>query len=183
VTFARLSPEARETMVLAQDEAGRLRHPWVGTEHLLLALPQQPDTRAQHVLSSLGVTAASLEHELVEELGTSAEQQRLGDLDEQALRSLGIDLREVRRRVEAVFGPGALDRARPGQCGVPMMPRLKQTLKYAAHVGRGDAIDTDHLLVGMTNVHGTLAMSLLQKLGVGPEAVRATVEAHRRQVS
>jgi len=33
-------------------------------------------------------------------------------LDTEALAAIGIDFDEVRRRVEEVFGPGALDRTR-----------------------------------------------------------------------
>jgi hypothetical protein len=35
-------------------------------------------------------------------------------LDADALASIGIDLDEVRRRVEELFGPGALERTRAG---------------------------------------------------------------------
>jgi len=35
-------------------------------------------------------------------------------LDAEALASIGIDLDEVRRRVEEAFGPGALERTRAG---------------------------------------------------------------------
>jgi len=56
--FARLTSQAREAMVLAREESGRLRHPWVGTEHLLLALLRQQDTRAGSALANLGVTSA-----------------------------------------------------------------------------------------------------------------------------
>ena len=63
--FARLTSQAREAMVLAREESGRLRHPWVGTEHLLLALLRQQGTRAGGALANLGVTSASVEHELI----------------------------------------------------------------------------------------------------------------------
>jgi hypothetical protein len=36
-------------------------------------------------------------------------------LDADALASIGIDLDEVRRRVEEAFGPGALERTRAGR--------------------------------------------------------------------
>ncbi len=35
--------------------------------------------------------------------------------DPDALETIGIDLDEVRRRVEATFGPGALERTRAGR--------------------------------------------------------------------
>jgi ATP-dependent Clp protease ATP-binding subunit ClpA len=180
--FARFSAEAREAVVLAQEEAARLRYPWLGTEHLLLGLLHRPDTRASRVLSGLGVTVASAERWLVQELGEPA-KSFLNDEDEEALRSLGIELQVVRARVEEAFGPGALERARPRSCGVPMMPRLKQSLERAAReAGRG-LIETDHLLLGMLNIRGALAVALLHGLGVTPEAVRASVRVHRAQAS
>ena len=64
------------------------------------------------------------------------------------------------------------------------MPRLKQTFERAAPtVGKLDAIDTDHLLLGMTDVRGALAMRLLERHGVSPDAIRASIEAQRRRVS
>jgi ATP-dependent Clp protease ATP-binding subunit ClpA len=181
--FARFTAEAREAVVFAQGEAARLRHSWLGTEHLLLGLLRRTDTPASRVLSGLGVTAASAERALLEELGPPPSVQVLGDEDERALRSLGIDLQEVRRRVEATFGTGALDRARPGRCGMPVMPRLKQSFEHAARAAGGGSIDTDHLLVGMTEVRGALAVRLLERLGLTADAVRARVDAERRRAS
>ena len=179
--FARFTDQAREAVVFAQEEAARLGHQWLGTEHLLLGLLRRPDTSAGRVLSSLGVKAASVEREIVKEVGESRGEPFLGLDDEEALLSLGIDLAEVRRRAEESFGPGALERARPGLCGLPVMPRLKQTLERAATAAKGDFIDTDHLLLGMSRVPGAFAVSLLERLGVGEAAIRASVDAHRRR--
>ena len=181
--FARFTPQAREAMVLAQEESARLRHPWLGTEHLLLGLLRQPGTAASNVLAGLGVTAASVERELIRCLGEPRGEQILGEEDERALRTLGIDLQEVRARVEETFGPGALERARPGSCGWPMMPRLKEGLERAAReAGRG-LIETEHLLLGVLQVRGALAVELLRGLAVTPDAVRAGVRDHRAQAS
>jgi len=179
--FARFSAQAQEAMYLAQGEAGRLKHPWLGTEHLLLALLRQPGTPASRALTGLGITAASLEHELINQIGEPCGDQFLGEEDERALRTLGIDLREVRRRVDEAFGPGALDRARPGRCGWPIMPRLKESLERAAReAGRG-TIETDHLLLGMLPVRRALAVELLGRLGVTPDVVRVRIRAQRAQ--
>jgi Clp amino terminal domain, pathogenicity island component len=135
------------------------------------------------VLEGLGITRASVEREVIRTLGSPSGEQSLGDEDERALRTLGIDLQEVRARVEDAFGPGALERARPGLCGWPMMPRLKESLERAAReAGRG-LIESDHLLLGMLDVRGALAVETLRALGVTPDVVRASVLAHRAQAS
>jgi ATP-dependent Clp protease ATP-binding subunit ClpA len=180
--FARFTHQAKEAMVLAQEESARLRYPWLGTEHLLLGLLRQPGTAPTNVLEGLGITRASVERELIRTLGQPSGEEVLGEEDERALRTLGIDLQEVRARVEEAFGPGALERARAGRCGWPMMPRLKESLEQAAReAGRGP-IETDHLLLGMLNVRGALAVETLRALGVTPDAVRASVLARRAQV-
>jgi ATP-dependent Clp protease ATP-binding subunit ClpA len=177
--FARFTEQAREAMDLAQGEAGRIRHPWLGTEHLLLALLNQPGTSTRFVLDGLGVTRPAVERALHEALGDPPEDGILGEEDERALRTLGIDLHVVRARVEETFGQGALERARPGRCGVPVMPRLKQSLERAAREAGGGSIGTDHLLLGMVQVRGALAVELLEKLGVTPDAVRVKVLTRR----
>ena len=181
--FARFTPQARQAVVQAREEAARLRHPWFGTEHLLLGLLRQTGTAAAGVLEGLGITRASVERELIETLGPPHGEQVFGEEDERALRTLGIDLQAVRARVEESFGPGALEWARPGRCGWPMMPRLKESLARAAReAGRG-SIETDHLLLGMLDVRGALAVQLLESLGATRDTVRASVLARRAQAS
>ncbi len=53
--FQRFTDEAREAVVLAQDEARRLGHGWIGTEHLLLGLVRGHG-RAGVVLARLELT-------------------------------------------------------------------------------------------------------------------------------
>jgi ATP-dependent Clp protease ATP-binding subunit ClpA len=180
--LARFTPNAKEAMILAQEESARLRYPWLGTEHLLLGLLRQRSTVATKVLDGFAITHAAFERELIRSLGPPSDEILSGE-DEQALRTLGIDLQMVRARVEEAFGAGALERARSGHCGLPMMPRLKQSLEQAAReAGRG-MIDTDHLLLGMLSVRGALAAETLRALGATPEAVRANVLAFRVQAS
>ncbi len=52
--FERFTEEARSTVVLAQEEARRLHHNYVGTEHVLLALLRSPSGAAD-VLNSFGI--------------------------------------------------------------------------------------------------------------------------------
>jgi ATP-dependent Clp protease ATP-binding subunit ClpA len=54
--FERFSPSGRQVVVLAQDEARRFNHNYIGTEHLLLGLLAEPDGVARRVLLAAGVT-------------------------------------------------------------------------------------------------------------------------------
>src|SRR5712672_1942966 len=51
-----LTPRAKKVIELAVDEARRLNHHYIGTEHLLLGLVREGEGIAAGVLESLGVT-------------------------------------------------------------------------------------------------------------------------------
>ncbi len=51
-----LTPRAKRVMELAVDEARRMNHPYVGTEHLLLGLVREGEGIAAGVLESIGLT-------------------------------------------------------------------------------------------------------------------------------
>lgn len=54
----RLAEQAKQVMLLAQEEANTYRQPLVGTEHVLLALIRAPESIAAQVLLGCGVTLA-----------------------------------------------------------------------------------------------------------------------------
>jgi ATP-dependent Clp protease ATP-binding subunit ClpA len=180
--FDRLSPEAKEAMSLARAEAIRLGHPWLGTEHVLLALLRQPDTGARRILSSLGATFQTAERDLIDFIGEPCGDEPLGAEDERALRTIGVDLSAVRRLVEDAFGRGALDQgcANPG---LPMMCRLKKTLERAGRQAGTGSIDAEHLLLGMVDIKRALAVELLERMAITRAAVRAAAQALRAKAS
>ena len=53
--FDRFTNRARKVLSLAQEEAQRFNHNYIGTEHLLLGLVREGDGVAAKVLSNLGV--------------------------------------------------------------------------------------------------------------------------------
>ena len=53
--FERFSPTAKKVLTLAQDEAEKSHHSYIGTEHLLLGLLREGDGLAAKVLGNLGV--------------------------------------------------------------------------------------------------------------------------------
>jgi ATP-dependent Clp protease ATP-binding subunit ClpA len=182
--FERFTDRARKVTVDAQASARRLGHGYIGTEHLLLGLLQGDGIAAQ-VLTGLGVTPAAVEREVLAEVGRGP----LGAGDAEALGAIGIDLDEVRRRVEASFGPGALywhpdPRCRRGRhlplAGghIPFTPRAKKALELSLREAlalKHRYIGTEHILLGLVREGEGLAMLVLVRLGAGPQAVRARV--------
>ena len=55
--FRRLTEGARHVLVVAQEEARRLGHDYLGTEHILLGLLAEPKEKAALALGDLGLTA------------------------------------------------------------------------------------------------------------------------------
>ena len=53
--FDKFTERARRVLTLAQEEAQRFNHNYIGTEHLLLGLVREGDGVAAKVLSNLGV--------------------------------------------------------------------------------------------------------------------------------
>ena len=180
--FERFTDRARTVVTDAQGVARRLGHGHIGTEHLLLAM-LEGDGIAARVLGGLGVTAVAVEREVLAEVGRGP----LGPADAEALGAIGIDLDEVRRRVEASFGPGALHRSHDPRCRrgrpwagghIPFTPRSKKALELSLREAlalKHNYIGTEHLLLGLVREGEGLAMLVLTRLGAGPQAIRARV--------
>jgi ATP-dependent Clp protease ATP-binding subunit ClpC len=67
--FERFTQAAREVVVHAQEEARDLRHGYIGTEHLLLALLREPSSVARRALDRLGVERAPVRSDVVNLVG------------------------------------------------------------------------------------------------------------------
>ena len=66
----RFSPCAAGVLRLAQENACFLGHSYVGSEHLLLGISEQPQTRAGQLLQQAGLTAPVLRKALARQVGT-----------------------------------------------------------------------------------------------------------------
>jgi hypothetical protein len=69
--FERFTDGARNAVVLARMEALVLRHPYIGTEHLLLGLTLEQEGLAARVLASLGITAERVREQVLRILSTA----------------------------------------------------------------------------------------------------------------
>lgn len=159
--FERFTKGARAAVVAAQGEGRALGRERIGPEDLLLGVAVTPG-RAADVLASHGSGADALR------------AARRPPIDPGALASIGIDLDEIRRRAEASFGPGALERGRAGRRGhVPFTPEAKKALELALrealHLGDKE-IGAEHVLLGLLREGG--ASRLLKAAGADPAAVR-----------
>ena len=188
--FERFTESARRVVVEAQVEARALGHNWIGTEHLLLATVRD-DCPVAPALAPLGLTHDRVRDAVAQTVGASPVSE------DAALRDLGIDVDEVRRRVEATFGPGALDvppaearrwrrlgrwlsrSARRRGCRrgghIPFTAAAKKALELSLRESlrlHSGEIAPAHVLLGVLSGNDSMATGIIVRLGVDPSAVR-----------
>jgi ATP-dependent Clp protease ATP-binding subunit ClpA len=174
--FERFTREARQTVTQAQVEAAALHHSRIDAEHLLLGLVGQQDTPCSTVLERHGLTRATV---------LASVSTLSGDLDAEALTTLGIDLDVVRDRVESAFGPGALDdparrRGATAAGHIPFTPQAKKVLELSLREAlalKHRHIADGHIALGLLRAGDGLAMKVLADLGVDSEALRRDITA------
>jgi ATP-dependent Clp protease ATP-binding subunit ClpA len=189
--FERFTDKARVAVIGARDLAADRGETWTSPLHLLSALTTG-DGVAAKALAGFGVDGAAVERQL----GPGGSRAQTGPGDAEALASIGIDLDEIRRKIEDSFGEGALRR-------VPLTPRgplnwtgrigmtdqAKQVLAQAVREAKGLGhayIGTEHLLLGLVFVAereargggpGEALANTVRSLGLGYEPVRARLLA------
>jgi ATP-dependent Clp protease ATP-binding subunit ClpA len=110
-----LSPRTKKVIELANDEASRLGHSHVGTEHLLLGLVREGEGIASGMLESLGLSLDRVRYQVIATLGQpqmhSGPQSRpavppipIERLSEEARRLLPAGLMEAARRKSEFAG-------------------------------------------------------------------------------
>ncbi|HWV25470.1 MAG TPA: ATP-dependent Clp protease ATP-binding subunit [Thermomicrobiales bacterium] len=100
-----LTPRAKKVIELAVDEARRLNHHYIGTEHLLLGLVREGEGIAAGVLESLGVNLEKVRTQVMQVVNQGGPQQAgvgpsgKGQAQTKTpyLDSLGFDLTEAAR--------------------------------------------------------------------------------------
>ena len=110
-----LTPRAKRVIELAIDEARRLGHNYIGTEHLLLGLVREGEGIAAGVLESLGVNLDKVRHEVIRVLSQSSSAGPSAQETKRASKTptvdqLGINLTE--RRAPASSTPSSAGRRR-----------------------------------------------------------------------
>ncbi len=133
----RFTENAQKIILIAQEEAKRLNHDYVGTEHILLGLTALNGTVSNKILSSLGITFRKVRLEIEKMVGVGDAVMLLGE--------------------------------------IPFTPRAKKVLEYAVEESQSlgtEDIGTEHILLGLVREEEGMAGTILQNLGVTPNAVR-----------
>lgn len=178
--FERFSQTARDSVVQAQTEARELRHPMIGSEHVLLGVLWQDTGLARQILVDAGIDYRTARERVSALLGGD-------DLDAQALASLGIDLDEVRQRVERAFGEGALDWPGSGCIPtghIPFSKGAKKALELALREAinlKQNRIDAEHILLGILGDIGNLSHRVLESFAVDPIMLRNDLRRRLRE--
>ncbi len=195
--FERFTDKARTVVILARAKAAE-RGDQIRPVYMLYALACG-DGVAARALAGLGVDAAAVERQLgrTAPLGNPLDGETTGG-DAEALATIGIDLDEIKRKVEESFGPGALERV-PLAPGGPLnwtgrmtlTREAKQSLALAlqeARALRHNYIGTEHLLLGLLRVaerhpRGDFTLDTLRDLGIDPVQARQRVLDELRHAS
>lgn len=171
--FERFTGPARQIVRRAVGEAASLDHGRVGTEHMLLAMIDEPVGTAGVVLR-----AAGLEHGAVRDLVRRRTSGLLNSDDVEALRTIGIDADAVLRKMTESFGPAAVSGRRQqgrGQFDDAAKLALQRALGSAIKRHAG-GIGTEHLLLGLL-VGDCTATAVLVDAGVDRDRLRANLLA------
>jgi ATP-dependent Clp protease ATP-binding subunit ClpA len=177
--FERFTTPAREVVVSAQQERDGLGQRYVGTEHLLLGLLNEGGGIAYEVLTRAGLARPRVRED-VRRLVSGAP---LGEADAEALRAIGIDLDEVRAKVEQTFGAGTLKPQyeprrgflRKPDAGGRFSPRAKKVLELALREAirlHDRAIGPEHILLGLLREGDGLAAKILADRGIAADDIR-----------
>jgi ATP-dependent Clp protease ATP-binding subunit ClpC len=93
-----LTPRAKKVIELAVDEARRLNHHYIGTEHLLLGLVREGEGIAAGVLESLGVNLEKVRAQVMQVVSQNAGYQQSKQTTKTPyMDALGFDLTEAAR--------------------------------------------------------------------------------------
>jgi ATP-dependent Clp protease ATP-binding subunit ClpC len=156
--FDRFTERAQDAAMRAYEVLQRYGHTQVDTEHLLLALIEQPDGVIPEILDNLGVDLEAIAHRLDEELKRSPRTQ--------------------------IYGSGGVNQVYI----TPRLKRVIDQSNEEASALKDDYISTEHLFLAIAGERNTPSARILAEMGVtrarileGVEEVRGGQKANSPQ--
>jgi ATP-dependent Clp protease ATP-binding subunit ClpA len=194
-----LTPRSKKVIELAVDEARRLNHHYIGTEHLLLGLVREGEGIASGVLQGFGLDLQRVRRETLAVLNKASTKSTSEPVLEDS--SIAGDVEATDQGVAITLGP--LQEATDQGVAITLGPlqdeddriaentgdptdrfarftvRAKRVLSYSqeeAQRFQHNYIGTEHLLLGLVREQGGIAAHVLHNLGVELNKVRSAVE-------
>jgi ATP-dependent Clp protease ATP-binding subunit ClpA len=159
-----LSPRTKKVIELAIDEARKLGHSHVGTEHLLLGIVREGDSVGAGVLQSLGVSLDRVRERVVAVLGQQG-------TDAGAAASAGIP---------SSMGAAVIAASHPVSNADRLDASVRRALARAYwEAGRANAkeIAPHHLLLGLITSGEIWSRQVLAQLGIDPQDLVMRIDA------
>ena len=95
--FGKFTQRSQKVLILAKEEAKRFKHPYVGTEHILLGLIDEGEGVAAKALTGLGIQSGQVRAMVEQAMGKGEESPRELALTPRVKRVLELSYEEARR--------------------------------------------------------------------------------------
>lgn len=144
---AKFSPRVKDVITYSREEALRLGHDYIGTEHLLLGIIREGEGTAVRLL-----------------------------------KSLGVDLMELRKTIEQAIGTG--NHKVSNLANIPLMKQAERALKITyleAKLFKSAVIGTEHLILSILKDEDNVATKALHKFKIDYEIMKVELELSKSE--
>ena len=151
-TLATFTPVAKQSLEFAHEEASRLCHDFIGTEHALLGLLKLEESAVRNVLGKMGINCEIVMVEIEKQVG------------------LGF--------VHPATAALPMCRCGAMRKKSPCTPRLKKALRLAAREAKAmnhSGVSSEHILLGLLLEGDGVAARVLRHLDINPETARKEI--------
>jgi ATP-dependent Clp protease ATP-binding subunit ClpA len=176
-----LTPRAKKVIELAVDEARRLNHHYVGTEHLLLGLVREGEGIAAGVLESLGVNLEKVRTQTIQVLSQSGaisaiKETRTESVKETRTGSAPALMIELIKETQNVLETEMQEKVEALDIFTVQLLRVLSRSQQEAQHFKQNYIGTEHLLLALIQETKGVAAKVLSNLDVDTSKVGAVVE-------
>lgn len=165
-----LTPRAKKVIELAVDEAHRLEHDYIGTEHLLLGLVREGQGIAAGVLESLGVKLHNVRKAVLDVVGRGLPLIMLASAYVRGEKQFEERASGVQDADDLVPEPASAEER--GNAFTIRARRVLVRAREEALQSQRDVVGTDHLLLALIREQNGLAFHVLRNLGIELERIQ-----------